>query len=103
MKESLVLFVLLTTLEPVTVIITINMAPLRNLAPLAALVAAAVADPKTCNSDLPFSCQNSTAIEDTCCFVTAGQLVLTQFWDTDPVTGPDGTTPPKIIFNYRRC
>ena len=71
------------------------MAPLRTLAPLAALVATAFADPPTCQGgDLEFSCQNSTAVEDTCCFITSGQLVLTQFWDTDPVTGPDGTSSP---------
>ena len=75
------------------------MAPLRALAPLAALVATAfadLADLPTCDADLPFSCQNSTAIEDTCCFVTSGQLVLTQFWDTDPVTGPEGNTPSPL-------
>lgn len=75
------------------------MTSLRTLAPLAALLGTAVADPKTCPGDLPMSCQNETIIEDTCCFVSAGQVVLTQFWDAEPATGPSGkflknTEPP---------
>lgn len=43
----------------------------------------------TCSSDTPLSCQNNTAVDDLCCFnYPGGQLLLTQFWDTDPVTGP---------------
>lgn len=34
------------------------------------------------------SCQ-TTDVQDTCCFNTPGGLFLqTQFWDTNPVTGP---------------
>ncbi|CAH0023236.1 unnamed protein product [Clonostachys rhizophaga] len=53
------------------------------------LVGAAFAGPKTCSSDVPLSCHNTTAVEDTCCFIPSGQLLLTQFWDTNPATGPD--------------
>ncbi|KAF4487993.1 ribonuclease T2 family [Fusarium agapanthi] len=41
-----------------------------------------------CSKDLPLSCHNTTAVEDTCCFIPAGQLLQTQFWDSDPVAGP---------------
>lgn len=35
------------------------------------------------------SCQNTTVVENLCCFnAPGGQLLLTQFWDTNPVTGP---------------
>ncbi|KAI4240970.1 MAG: hypothetical protein L6R40_004850 [Gallowayella cf. fulva] len=35
------------------------------------------------------SCQNTTAVADTCCFnAPGGQLLQTQFWDTNPPTGP---------------
>ncbi|KEY73098.1 hypothetical protein S7711_10106 [Stachybotrys chartarum IBT 7711] len=43
----------------------------------------------SCPADLPISCQNTTAVEDTCCFNhPGGQVLLTQFWDTAPSTGP---------------
>lgn len=36
------------------------------------------------------SCQNSSAIQDLCCFnAPGGALLLTQFWDTSPVVGPE--------------
>lgn len=42
-----------------------------------------------CNSP-QLSCHNSSAVEDLCCFnAPGGALLQTQFWDTDPVTGPD--------------
>ncbi|KAF5630462.1 ribonuclease T2 family [Fusarium sp. NRRL 25303] len=41
-----------------------------------------------CSKDLPLSCHNTTAVQDTCCFIPAGQLLQTQFWDSDPVAGP---------------
>jgi hypothetical protein len=45
---------------------------------------------KSCSADTPLSCQNTTAVEDLCCFNSpGGQLLQTQFWDTDPVTGPE--------------
>ncbi|ELR10384.1 hypothetical protein GMDG_00797 [Pseudogymnoascus destructans 20631-21] len=35
------------------------------------------------------SCHNTTAVADLCCFnAPGGQLLLTQFWDTAPSTGP---------------
>ena len=38
------------------------------------------------------SCQNTTAVEDTCCFnAPGGQMLLTQFWDTNPPTGPNNS------------
>lgn len=34
------------------------------------------------------SCQNTTVVADLCCFnAPGGQLLQTQFWDTDPSTG----------------
>jgi len=51
--------------------------------------ALAAADLKACSGNLPASCKNQTAVENTCCFISAGQLALTQFWDFDPATGPD--------------
>ncbi|KAK2791366.1 ribonuclease T2-like [Emmonsiellopsis sp. PD_33] len=43
--------------------------------------------PKECPADGEISCQGSS--DDTCCFnEPGGLLLLTQFWDTDPVTGP---------------
>ncbi|GJN80464.1 ribonuclease T2-like [Purpureocillium lilacinum] len=62
---------------------------LRTLAPLVALLpATALAGSKSCPGNLPLSCHNNTAVEDTCCFIPAGQLLQTQFWDTQPATGP---------------
>lgn len=35
------------------------------------------------------SCHNTTAVQNLCCFnAPGGQMLLTQFWDTKPVTGP---------------
>ncbi|RYO83420.1 hypothetical protein DL766_002610 [Monosporascus sp. MC13-8B] len=50
----------------------------------------ATADSVSCPLNSPLSCQNTaTAAVDTCCFnQPGGQLLLTQFWDTDPPTGP---------------
>lgn len=43
----------------------------------------------TCPVDLPFSCTNETVIEDSCCFeYPGGVILLTQFWDYHPATGP---------------
>ena len=42
----------------------------------------------TC-SNPQLSCQNTTVVENLCCFnAPGGQLLLTQFWDTNPSTGP---------------
>ncbi|KAH8153779.1 uncharacterized protein LAJ45_01546 [Morchella importuna] len=44
--------------------------------------------PLSC-TNTQISCKNTTAVADSCCFNSpGGQLLLTQFWDTDPVTGP---------------
>jgi ribonuclease T2 len=45
--------------------------------------------PQAC-SNPQLSCHNTTLVEDLCCFnAPGGQLLQTQFWDTQPVTGPD--------------
>ncbi len=42
----------------------------------------------TCSSSGPLSCHNTTSY-DTCCLnYPGGHLLLTQFWDTNPATGP---------------
>ena len=39
--------------------------------------------------DYPLSCTNRTIVPNTCCFnYPGGELLQTQFWDTDPATGP---------------
>ncbi|KAK3177225.1 hypothetical protein OEA41_008554 [Lepraria neglecta] len=39
--------------------------------------------------DFPLSCTNKTVVPNTCCFnYPGGELLQTQFWDTDPATGP---------------
>lgn len=44
--------------------------------------------PPTC-SNPQTSCQNTTVVQDTCCFnAPGGQLLQTQFWDASPATGP---------------
>src|SRR4051812_6439158 len=56
------------------------------------------AAPKTCSSPA-LSCSGTSS--DTCCFNTpGGQLVQTQFWDTNPVTGMDTLT--KCTFRIPR-
>ncbi|CAF3499172.1 unnamed protein product [Fusarium graminearum] len=61
----------------------------KALVPLALFLAKAQADAfSSCSKDLPLSCHNTTAVENTCCFVPAGQLLQTQFWDSSPVAGP---------------
>ncbi|KAG9237207.1 ribonuclease T2-like protein [Amylocarpus encephaloides] len=43
----------------------------------------------SCPADSPLSCHNSTVAPDSCCFIyPGGQLLLTQFWDTNPTVGP---------------
>ncbi|KAI9726449.1 MAG: ribonuclease T2-like [Chrysothrix sp. TS-e1954] len=45
--------------------------------------------PASCPSDIPLSCHNKTAVSNTCCFnAPGGQLLQTQFWDSDPASGP---------------
>ncbi|RPB00769.1 ribonuclease T2 [Choiromyces venosus 120613-1] len=44
--------------------------------------------PASC-SNTQISCRNTTAVPGACCFNhPGGQLLLTQFWDTNPSTGP---------------
>ncbi|KAH1277857.1 hypothetical protein KXW98_002939 [Aspergillus fumigatus] len=44
---------------------------------------------QSCPGDIPVSCSNTTAVPDSCCFnYPGGSLLLTQFWDTNPATGP---------------
>ncbi|KFZ09862.1 hypothetical protein V501_05462 [Pseudogymnoascus sp. VKM F-4519 (FW-2642)] len=44
--------------------------------------------PMSC-ANAQLSCHNTTAVADLCCFnAPGGQLLLTQFWDTAPSTGP---------------
>ena len=65
------------------------MGAIRYLTPAAGLFAIALAGtPESCPSSLPLSCHNTTAVQDSCCFLASGQLLQTQFWDYDPSTGP---------------
>jgi hypothetical protein len=49
------------------------------------------ATPKTCASP-ELSCHSTSVNPDTCCYNTpGGQLLLTQFWDTAPSTGPNNS------------
>ncbi|KAH8099754.1 ribonuclease T2 [Cristinia sonorae] len=42
-----------------------------------------------CSTTGPASCHNTTHVSDLCCFESPGGLLLqTQFWDTNPSTGP---------------
>src|SRR5580692_11582820 len=48
------------------------------------------------NEPLVFSCENTTAIKNTCCSPTPGGLVLqTQYWDTYTGLESDGQLLPK--------
>nr|BAY00691.1 ribonuclease T2 [Ditiola peziziformis]BAY00692.1 ribonuclease T2 [Ditiola peziziformis] len=43
----------------------------------------------SCSASLPASCHNTTVETDLCCFEAPGGSILqTQFWDTNPATGP---------------
>ena len=69
----------------------LNMSQTRSLAGSTLLAlggSVAAGTLHSCPNDSPLSCHNSTAA-DTCCLVyPGGQLLQTQFWDTDPSTGP---------------
>ncbi|ORY89106.1 ribonuclease T2-like protein [Leucosporidium creatinivorum] len=44
---------------------------------------------ETCPASSPLSCPTPSGSVDTCCTNSpGGQMLLTQFWDTNPVTGP---------------
>lgn len=79
------------------------MTVIRNLLPLVAVASASMLDggASSCPNDIPVSCHNTTAVENTCCFIPAGQLLQTQFWDSEPATGPSGKidrTVPTLQF-----
>ncbi|KZO93975.1 ribonuclease Le37 [Calocera viscosa TUFC12733] len=43
----------------------------------------------SCGTNTPLSCHNTTKQTNLCCFESPGGSILqTQFWDTDPSTGP---------------
>ncbi|KAJ7766629.1 ribonuclease Le37 [Mycena metata] len=45
-----------------------------------------------CSTTGPASCTNTSAVANLCCFESPGGLLLqTQFWDTDPPTGPSNS------------
>ncbi|GFF36262.1 ribonuclease T2 [Aspergillus udagawae] len=47
---------------------------------------------QSCPGNIPVSCSNTTAVPDSCCFNhPGGSLLLTQFWDTNPATGPSNS------------
>lgn len=51
---------------------------------MAGFLAASIA----CAADAPLSCHNTSSF-DTCCLnFPGGDLVQTQFWDTNPASGP---------------
>lgn len=59
---------------------------------MAMTVPGALSALQSCSSNVPLSCHNKTTVPDAslCCFnAPGGLLVQTQFWDTDPATGPD--------------
>lgn len=76
---------------------TTNMPSLRTLSKLAfggaqvLLGGQAVRGTFTQQCDAPqLSCHNTTVVENLCCFnAPGGQILQTQFWDTNPPTGPD--------------
>lgn len=56
------------------------------------------------------SCHNTTVVKNLCCFnAPGGSLLQTQFWDTNPVTGPEDSwtihglwvSEPARIYLYR--
>lgn len=61
---------------------------IRCSAAIAALAGVIAAESQSCPIDGPLSCHNETIVENTCCFIPTGQLLQTQFWDTQPATGP---------------
>ena len=53
-----------------------------------AVILGVTADLKTCSNANNLSCHGSSE-EPTCCYnYPGGALLQTQFWDTDPSTGP---------------
>ncbi|KAM0276706.1 hypothetical protein ACHAQH_006474 [Verticillium albo-atrum] len=55
-----------------------------------AVSGALAANSISCPLDVPQSCHNTTIYDNTCCFsAPGGQILQTQFWDSNPATGPD--------------
>lgn len=66
--------------------------------------AANILAPKECPADVPLSCQADTPPEDKCCYNEPGGLLLiTQFWDTDPVTGPNDAWTLHGLWLVLKC
>jgi ribonuclease T2 len=97
---------------------TTNMPSLRTLSKLAfggaqvLLGGQGVRGTFTQQCDAPqLSCHNTTVVENLCCFnAPGGQILQTQFWDTNPPTGPDDSWTLHglwyvwaIPFHYRLC
>lgn len=77
---------LLTVATTMTILTTLALASTQLLLG-PQLVSAGASE--SCPADGPLSCHNSTAVADLCCFnAPGGQLLQTQFWDTDPAEGP---------------
>ena len=52
----------------------------------------AAASLPSCPSNIPVSCHNTSAVQNSCCFNSpGGAFMQTQFWDTDPSTGPSNS------------
>ncbi|KAK5635475.1 hypothetical protein RRF57_011187 [Xylaria bambusicola] len=67
----------------------IREAMFSKIAATLAVAGSAAAASVSCPADLPYSCANTTVVEDLCCFESpGGAVLLTQFWDTAPSTGP---------------
>ncbi|KAJ2977394.1 hypothetical protein NQ176_g4396 [Zarea fungicola] len=64
---------------------------MQKTLPILALAATAMAGGATCPANSPLSCHNNGPVSDTCCFIPAGHLVQTQFWDSNPATGPSNS------------
>lgn len=70
---------------------TLSKSTMAALASQLLLAGGALASLQACSlNTTQLSCHNTTAIKDSCCFNSPGGLLLqTQFWDTNPATGPD--------------
>ncbi|KZT54777.1 RNase Le2 [Calocera cornea HHB12733] len=65
------------------------LAQLVNASPFGSLDATGLFGRTLCSASLPASCHNTTQEQNLCCFEAPGGSILqTQFWDTDPATGP---------------
>jgi ribonuclease T2 len=60
-----------------------------SLIAFSTLLGLAAAVIESCPANSPISCQTSGTIQNTCCTEVQGQVLQTQFWDSDPATGPE--------------